>query len=77
MPGLSGPQLVEELAARGSDVPVVFISGYGADEVSNRGLLAPNAALIEKPFQPEQFLRRVREVLDGAARALPRLDAVD
>jgi len=77
MPGLSGPQLVAELAARGSDVPVVFISGYGADEVSNRGLLAPNAALIEKPFHAEQFLRRVREVLDGAARALPRVDAVD
>jgi two-component system cell cycle sensor histidine kinase/response regulator CckA len=77
MPGMSGPQLVEELAARGSDVPVVFISGYGADEVSSRGLLASNAALIEKPFQAEEFLRRVRDVLDSAAQRMSRLDAVD
>ena len=63
-------------------MPVVFISGYGADEVSSRGLHAANAALIEKPFQAEEFLRRVRDVLDGAAstgaaRAMPRVDAVD
>ena len=82
MPGMSGPQLVAELAARGSDVPVVFISGYGADEVSSRGLLASNAALIEKPFQAEDFLRRVRDVLDCAAstvatKAMPRVDTID
>ena len=75
MPGLSGPQLVEELAARGSDVPAVFVSGYGADEISSRGLVTGKTALIEKPFQAELFLRRVREVLDGAARAVPRADS--
>jgi signal transduction histidine kinase/ActR/RegA family two-component response regulator len=75
MPGMSGPQLVEEVAARGSDVPVVFISGYCADEVSNRGLLAADVAMIEKPFQAELLLRRVREVLDGAAQATPHVNA--
>src|SRR5580765_770473 len=37
IPGMSGPQLVDELAARGSNLPTIYISGYGADEVSNRG----------------------------------------
>ncbi len=77
MPGLSGPDLVAELRARGTDVPVVFISGYGADEISSRGLNPDNAAIVEKPFQVEQFLGRVRNVLDGAARAVPRADAAD
>jgi DNA-binding response OmpR family regulator len=73
---MSGPQLVEELAARGSDVPVVYISGYGADEVSNRGLVAAGATMIEKPFQAELLLGRVREVLDRASQVVPRADAV-
>ncbi len=76
MPGLSGPQLVDELHARGYDVPVVFISGYGADEISSRGLNPTNAAVVEKPFQAEELLRRVRDVLDRAARAVTRVDAV-
>jgi signal transduction histidine kinase len=69
MPGMSGPQLVEELAARGSNVPTVYISGYGADEMSSRGFETEQTALIEKPFQSELLLRRVREVLDVAAQA--------
>jgi two-component system cell cycle sensor histidine kinase/response regulator CckA len=68
MPGMSGPQLVEELAARGSHVPTVYISGYGADEVSSRGFESETTALIEKPFHAESLLRRVREVLDAAAQ---------
>ena len=49
MPGKSGPQLVEELAARGSGGPTLYISGYGADEVSSRGFETEQTALIEKP----------------------------
>ena len=29
MPGLSGPQLADELRARGCDLPTLFVSGYG------------------------------------------------
>ena len=32
-------------------------------------------ALLEKPFQPELLLRRVRELLDAAGQAVPRADA--
>ena len=70
MPGMSGPQLVEELAARGSAVPALFVSGYGVDEIASRGLAVAKTALISKPFHPDLFLRRVREVLDGVAEAL-------
>ena len=41
---MSGPQLVEELAARGRDVPTVFVSGYGSDELSSRGVATARAA---------------------------------
>src|SRR5262249_12392438 len=75
MPGLSGPQLVEELAARGSNVPTIYISGYGPDEVSNRGCVTGTTALVEKPFDAEVLLRRARDVLDGASRPVRRADA--
>jgi two-component system, cell cycle sensor histidine kinase and response regulator CckA len=75
LPGMSGPQLVEELGARGCDPPTVFVSGYGADEISSRGIGSARTAVLEKPFHPELLLRRVRDVLDGAAHAVPRADA--
>jgi hypothetical protein len=67
MPGMSGPRLVDELAARGHDVPAVFVSGYGADEILSRGLETPANAVIQKPFGAEVLLRKVREVLDEAS----------
>ena len=76
LPGMSGPQLVEELGARGCDLPTVFVSGYGADEVSSRWIGTERTALLEKPFHPESLLRRVRDVLDAAARSVPRADAL-
>jgi two-component system, cell cycle sensor histidine kinase and response regulator CckA len=76
LPGMSGPQLVEELRARGCDLPTVFISGYGADEVSSRGISGARTAVLEKPFHPELLLRRVRDVLDAATHVGPRADSL-
>ena len=75
LPGMSGPQLVEELGARGCDLPTVFVSGYGADDVTSRGITGARTAVLEKPFHPELLLRSVRDVLDTAAQAVPRADA--
>ena len=69
LPGMSGPQLVEELAARGCDVPIVFVSGYGSEELASRGIGGARAAMIEKPFQSELLLAKVRELLDASDEA--------
>jgi CheY-like chemotaxis protein len=75
LPGLSGTQLVDELAARGCDVPAVFVSGYGGDENAIRGLETRAAAVVAKPFAPEDLLRAVREALDAAAATVVPLRA--
>jgi CheY-like chemotaxis protein len=67
MPGLSGPQLVEELRSRGHELPAIFVSGYGSDEFSSRGLLAGKATVVEKPFAADTLLAKVREALDDSA----------
>jgi FixJ family two-component response regulator len=45
---------------------VIFTSGYPDGEIARRGLLAPGAAFIQKPFTPEALLRLVRRELETA-----------
>jgi PAS domain S-box-containing protein len=62
MPGLGGPQIWEQLHQLRPDLRVLFTSGYADDR--NRERLPPGTDLVEKPFQMEQLLRRLRELLD-------------
>jgi signal transduction histidine kinase len=55
MPGMSGKQLAERLAAGRPEVQVLYMSGYSTDVAS---------PFLAKPFVREELLRRVREVLD-------------
>ena len=65
MPGLSGPQLADELRARGCDLPTIFVSGYGSDRFSSHGVGAANVAVVQKPFYAGDLLATVRAVLDS------------
>lgn len=62
MPGLSGPALVEAARARGWHGPVLFMSGY-AGEFLPEGPLPERTAVIEKPFEPEELLQKLRGLL--------------
>jgi two-component system cell cycle sensor histidine kinase/response regulator CckA len=70
MPGLSGPQLANELTRRRPEVQVLYMSGYVGDALAEQGLDESTVTIISKPFKPEQLLRLVRDMLD--ARTLPR-----
>ena len=67
MPGMSGPRFVDELRARGREVPAIFVSGYGTDELSNRGVATSDSQVIQKPFHADVLLSNVRKVLDTTA----------
>lgn len=64
MPGMTGRELAERLAASGLRAPVLFMSGYTDDAVMRSGLLAGAIHYLQKPFTPEALLRKVRAVLD-------------
>lgn len=55
-------------AERYPGVPVVYLSGDSAAEMARRGLLAPGAPVLTKPFTPRELVERVREVLDRVPR---------
>ncbi len=65
MPGMSGPQLAAELVRRRPDVEVLYMSGYVGDALAKHGVDETAAALIHKPFKPDQLLQLVRTILDA------------
>jgi FixJ family two-component response regulator len=62
MPGMSGPELQQELTLRGQHIAIIFITAR-ADETVRRQLIARGAvACLLKPFSEQQL----REALDAA-----------
>ncbi len=66
MPGMSGRDLVERLRALRTALPVLYISGYVQDAAARTALASEHSAFVAKPFTPELFTDRVRELLATA-----------
>jgi CheY-like chemotaxis protein len=64
MPGVDGPQLYERLREMYPGLRVLFFSGYDDAEVRRRCGDHPALEVLEKPFDSDQLLRRVRELLE-------------
>ena len=64
MPGRSGQELFQRLAAERPSLKVLYMSGYTDNTIMHQGVLEPGAAFIQKPFGPDALARKVREVLD-------------
>ena len=62
LPGKDGIELMRETPEL-SDLPVIFISGYGRDETVAAALEAGAADYIVKPFSPTELVARVRAAL--------------
>jgi PAS domain S-box-containing protein len=71
MPEMGGRELGRRLAALRPSLPVLYISGYTGEDVTQRGLLEPGAPFQQKPFAPEELARKVREMLDLARVRTP------
>lgn len=80
MPGLSGLDLQERLAAMGSATPVIFITGHADVPMSVRAMKAGAADFIEKPFNEQKLLDAIYHALERDAehrRAQARMHDVE
>ncbi len=64
LPGLSGPELAEQLRDTRSGLRVLFTSGYAETTSLDLAALGPHAYLA-KPFTLDGLARKVREALDA------------
>jgi PAS domain S-box-containing protein len=65
--GITGPQAVHEIKQLSPNIPVLFTSGYSADQVSESDLLDDDVQMIAKPFELADLARKLRECLEHPA----------
>jgi two-component system, cell cycle sensor histidine kinase and response regulator CckA len=63
MPGMSGKDLSDRLRASAPGLPVLFVSGYTDNVMDRYGLDAAGDSLLHKPFNAQQLLSAVQDVL--------------
>ena len=63
MPGMSGTQLAAELRRARPDLPVLFMSGYTSGPAPGGQELPADAPLLHKPFQSDQLLTALHQLL--------------
>ncbi|MBI5394012.1 MAG: PAS domain S-box protein [Verrucomicrobia bacterium] len=64
MPALGGHALVQLLQPMHKDMRVLYISGYSDAHLMQSRIMTKGAAFLQKPFTPDDLVRKVRDVLD-------------
>lgn len=67
MPDMNGRDLVDRLLVLQPDIQVLFMSGYTADVIANRGILDEGVCFIHKPFSVRALSAKIREALESKA----------
>jgi two-component system, LuxR family, response regulator TtrR len=63
MPGMSGIELMESLGSEGVFLPIIFLSAHGDIPMATHAMRMGAIDFLSKPYNNEQFLRRVRQAL--------------
>jgi CheY-like chemotaxis protein len=68
MPKLGGAETYERLRALSPDVPILFVTGYGAEAAEGDMFHETplHRPVLQKPFTRGMLGRKVRELLDRA-----------
>jgi FixJ family two-component response regulator len=63
MPGMSGPELHQELKRRGEEIPVIFITGQKDETIRAQVLEQGATGFLLKPFSDAALLAAVKTAL--------------
>ena len=69
LPDLNGLDLQKRLAGR-SDMPIIFITGYGDVPMTVQAMKAGAVEFLTKPFSDEVLLTSIRQALERSRAAL-------
>jgi CheY-like chemotaxis protein len=63
MPLMNGKELRNKIEALRPGIKTIFMSGYSANVVAQRGILEEGVHLLQKPFTINELANKIREVL--------------
>jgi len=65
MPGMNGSQVYTQLKDDDPDIKVLFLSGYGADQVPEE-VTQGSEGFLQKPFNVQELAQKVGKVMGGS-----------
>lgn len=68
MPGMTGPELQQELNRRGAVIPVIFITGHGDVPMAVEAMQHGALDFLQKPFSDKDFIERIQRALSADQR---------
>jgi len=72
LPDLNGLDLQKRIALDRSDMPIIFITGYGDVPMTVRAMKAGAVEFLTKPFTDDVLLNAIRQALERSRVALGR-----
>ena len=76
LPGLNGLELQKQLALEHSDMPIIFISGYGDVPKSVQAMKAGALEFLTKPIDDDALVNAIRNALQRSTSS-PRTERGD
>jgi FixJ family two-component response regulator len=70
LPGLDGLELQKRVAVERTDMPIIFITGYGDVPMTVQAMKAGAVEFLTKPFGDEVLLSAIRHALERSHTAL-------
>ncbi|MCE5312050.1 MAG: PAS domain S-box protein [Nitrospiraceae bacterium] len=64
MPEMNGKEAYDEIYRINGEIKTIFMSGYTADVISQKGIIKGKVDFMQKPLTPYSLLKKVRDVLD-------------
>jgi FixJ family two-component response regulator len=68
MPGMSGLELQERLEARGSTLPIIFLTAHGDVPMAVKAVKAGAVDFIQKPFRDQELIDKIQDALEENER---------
>jgi FixJ family two-component response regulator len=72
LPDVNGLDLQKRVAVDRSDMPVIFITGYGDVPITVQAMKAGAIEFLTKPFRDDVLVSAIRHALERSQRALKR-----
>jgi FixJ family two-component response regulator len=72
LPGLNGLELQKRVAIERTDVPIIFITGFGDVPMTVQAMKAGAVEFLTKPFSDDVLLSAIRNAIERSKTALGR-----